>query len=40
MAMRQEIDAMNLGMANSKIPPSWSVENDKANPLRYYERDL
>ena len=39
-AMRQEIDALNLGLANSKIPPSWTIERDHEYPLRHYKQDL
>ena len=28
------------GAANSRIPPGWSIENEKRYPLRYYRRDL
>ena len=28
------------GMASSKVPPTWSVENDRRYPLRYYRQDL
>jgi len=28
------------GVANSRIPPGWCVENDRKYPLRYYRRDL
>ena len=37
---RAEVDALNLGIANSKIPPSWCVERDAEYPLRYYRQDL
>ena len=30
----------NLGLANGRIPPTWSVENDKAYPLRLFAEDL
>ena len=38
--MQAERDDANLGLANSRIPPTWSVERDKAYPLRYYRHDL
>ena len=28
------------GMANSRVPPTWSLENDRRYPLRYYRQDL
>ena len=30
----------NLGLANSRIPPTWSVESDRRYPLRKYIQDL
>ena len=38
--MQAARDDANLGLANSRIPPSWSVERDKIYPLRYYRTDL
>ena len=38
--MQAERDEANLGLANSRIPPTWSVERDKVYPLRYYRHDL
>ena len=32
--MQAERDEANLGLANSRIPPTWSVERDKVYPLR------
>ena len=31
---------MQLGIANSKVPPSWSPERDKSYPLRIWIQDL
>ena len=38
--MRHEIDGLQLGMANTKIPPAWSIETDKQYPLRVWRSDL
>lgn len=38
--MQAERDDANLGLANSRIPPTWSIERDKFYPLRYYRTDL
>ena len=38
--MQGEINDAHLGLANSRIPPTWSVENDRKYPLRYYRHDL
>jgi hypothetical protein len=36
----QETAEHNLGLANSKVPPSWCVERDKQYPLREFIRDV
>ena len=38
--MNAENAEMNLGLANGRVPPSWSVEQDKRYPLRHYIQDL
>lgn len=38
--MQAEVNDANLGLANSRIPPTWCVENDARYPLRYYRHDL
>ena len=30
----------NLGLANGRVPPAWSVENDRKYTLRNYSIDL
>ena len=30
----------NLGLANGRVPPTWSLERDKSYPLRTYIQDL
>ena len=36
----QEQAEANLGLANGRVPPTWSVEQDKRYPLRHYVQDL
>ena len=38
--MQAEVADANLGLANSRIPLTWSLENDRKYPLRYYRHDL
>ena len=38
--MQAEIAEANLGLANSRIPPSWCIERDRIYPLRFYRTDL
>ena len=38
--MQAEIAEANLGLANSRIPPTWCIERDKVYPLRFYRTDL
>ena len=38
--MQADIAEANLGLANSRIPPTWCVERDKIYPLRFYRTDL
>lgn len=38
--MQAEIAEANMGLANSRIPPSWCIERDKVYPLRFYRTDL
>ena len=40
MARHQEQADLNLGLANGKVPPSWSVEQDRQYSLKNYEKDL
>lgn len=35
-----EQNAEHLGLANGRVPPTWSLEKDKAYPLRTYVQDL
>ena len=35
-----EVNDMHLGIANSKVPPSWSPERDKQYPLRTWTQDI
>ena len=37
---QEEMNAMNLGIANSKVPPSWAPEKDKQYPLRTWVQDI
>ena len=39
MQAAQQAEA-NLGLANGRIPPTWSIENDKNYPLRIFVEDL
>ena len=40
MMNQDEINHAHLGMANGKVPPSWSPERDKAYPLRTWVQDV
>ena len=37
---QEEMNAMHLGIANSKVPPSWAPEKDKQYPLRTWVQDI
>ena len=38
--MAAEQAEANLGLANGRVPPTWSLERDKYYPLRTYIQDL
>ena len=38
--MQHEMDALNLGIASSRVPPSWSPERDKIYLLRVWIQDV
>ena len=37
---QEEQNEFNMGLANSRVPPTWSVEGDRRYPLRNYVQDV
>ena len=37
---QEEQSEFNMGLANSRVPPTWSVEGDRRYPLRNYVQDV